>query len=355
MNILKKSKPLLAIGIISSLIFIAAIALLIADIQDHKGQIHVNHPLIFAPNILDPIIRKNHAFVHVDLHASVVTLPINGTHKYQYWTFGGHIPGPFIRARQGDTLVVSLTNDDASGMQHNIDFHAVTGPGGGAPLLTASNGQTKRAQFKLLHPGLFIYHCAVAPIPMHISNGMFGLLLVEPKRGLPKVDREYYVVQHEIYADEPKPDVDILNFSYKNGLIEHPRFVVFNDHVGSLIGDNMLHAKTGERIRIFFGNAGPNLISSFHIIGAIFDKVYREGDLISPPARSVQTTLVPVGGATVVEFEPTVPGNYALVDHAIFRIDKGAVGFIQVSGIDRPDIYYSKEAPVTCEKCKVHP
>lgn len=358
MNISTSSKEAKILIIAVGLILFAAVYLLIYNFQQNEEKIiptNKAQPLIFAPNVPQPITRRNPGLVHVNIHASVITLPFDGQHQYQYWTFGGHVPGPFIRARVGDILEISLTNDDQSGMQHNIDFHAVTGPGGGAPLLTVSKGQTKTAQFKLLHPGLFFYHCAVAPIPMHIANGMFGLLLVEPAKGLPKVDKEFYVVQNEIYVDSPKANDNMLHFSYHNGLMEHPEYVVFNGQMGSLVNNNALHAKAGERIRIYFGNAGPNLISSFHVIGTIFDKVYREGDLISLPARSIQTTLVPAGGATVVEFDAIVPGNYTIVDHSIFRIDKGAVGFINVSGINRADIYDSSEAPVTCATCKVHP
>ena len=275
--------------------------------------------------------------------------------KYKFWTFNNHVPGPFIRARVGDTLEVHVKNNDDSGMPHNVDLHAVTGPGGGAPITTTVQGEDQTAWFKLLQPGLFIYHCAAPPVMDHIANGMYGLILVEPKRALPRVDREFYVLQSEIYAKEPTEGQQMLEFSHEEGLKEHPRFVVFNGRPGSLTGDGVLNAKTGERIRIYFGNAGPNLISSFHVIGEIFDNVYREADLVSPPAHSIQTTLVPAGGATVVEFDLEVPGNYTLVDHAIFRVEKGAVGYLQVEGKPRNDIYVSKDDPDPCEGCLVHP
>jgi len=169
------------------------------------------------------------------------------------------------------------------------------------------------------------------------------------------VDREFYVFQSEFYTKEPVEGVPLLEFSHEEGDKEHPRFVVFNGKVGSLLGDGALKAKTGERVRIYFGNGGPNLISSFHVIGEIFDAVYREGDLVSPPGHSIQTTLVPSGGATVVEFNLEVPGTYTLVDHAIFRIGKGAVGYLQVEGELRHDIYLSEEEAKTCTGCLVHP
>ena len=329
--------------------------------------------LTFAPQVPPPISRKGPATVKVTLDSSVQVMPISGDQKYQFWTFNGHVPGPFIRARVGDTLEVHVTNSDESGMPHNVDFHAVTGPGGGAPVTTIVAGEERTAWFKLVHPGLFIYHCAAPPVMDHIANGMYGLILVEPKGGLPKVDREFYVLQSEVYAKPPAAaaqapaeghaehahpssgDPAVLAYSHEDGAAEHPKFVVFNGRAGSLVGDGALKAKTGERIRIYFGNAGPNLISSFHVIGEIFDAVYREGDLISPPAQSVQTTLVPAGGATVVEFGLEVPGSYTLLDHAIFRVEKGNVGFLQVEGEPRHDLYLSQDDAQACEGCLVHP
>ena len=311
--------------------------------------------LTVAPNVPPPITRKKPALVKVHLDSSVQTAEITSGITYQFWTFGGHVPGPFIRARVGDTLEVHVTNSDESGMPHNIDLHAVTGPGGGAKVTTVVQGEERVAWFKLLHPGLFIYHCAAPPVMDHIANGMYGLILVEPAKGLPKVDREFYVLQSEFYTKDAAEGATHLEFSHEQGLLEHPRFVVFNGRVGSLVGDGALKAKTGERVRIFFGNAGPNLISSFHVIGEIFDNVYREADLISEPAHSVQTTLVPSGGATVVEFGVEVPGDYTLVDHAIFRIEQGAVGFLKVEGDPRHDIYLSQDEASTCPGCLVHP
>lgn len=343
--------------------------------------------LTFAPQVPSPIVRKHPAVVEVHLNSSREIMEIKKGMKYEYWTFDGHVPGPFIRVREGDVLEVHHTSSDASGMPHNVDLHAVTGPGGGAPVLTAVKGEEKVAWFKMLHPGLFIYHCAAPPVMDHIANGMYGLILVEPKKGLPKVDKEFYVLQSEFYTEKPAqalaPAVDhehmakedqtkkdddfwgaetgkekepeLLKFSHQEGLNENPTFVVFNGKYNSLVGDGMLQAKTGERVRIFFGNAGPNLISSFHVIGEIFDNVYREADLVSPPGHSVQTTLVPAGGATVVEFGLEVPGNYTLVDHAIFRVEKGAVGFLHAEGEPRHDIYVSKDDAVICKGCMVHP
>lgn len=311
--------------------------------------------LTYAPDVPPPIARHRPAIVEVHFESGRTLAPVNGTVKYEFWTFNGHTPGPFIRARVGDTLEVHMSNSDTNGMPHNCDFHAVTGPGGGAPVLTVVKGEQHISWFKLLHPGHFLYHCAAPPVMDHIANGMYGLILVEPERGLPKVDHEFYVMQSEIYTKDAPDDAEVLVYSHENGLAEHPRFVVLNGRVGSLTGKGVLKAKTGERIRIFFGNAGPNLISSFHLIGEIFDKVYREGDVLSPPARSVQTTLVPAGGATIVELGLEVPGTYTLLDHAIFRVEQGCVGYLNVEGQPRHDIYASDADAVRCKGCLVHP
>jgi copper-containing nitrite reductase len=258
--------------------------------------------------------------------------------NYTFWTFNGTTPGPFIRARVGDTLEVMFSNSDDRGMHHDIDFHAVTGPGGGSVVLNTTLGGFKMGRFRLLYPGLFIYHCAASPVADHIANGMYGLILVEPEAGLAKVDREFYVLQSEFYTKPPVKG-KTLKYSPADGLMEQPRFVVFNGRVGSLTGANALQVKTGERVRIYFGNAGPNLDSSFHVVGTIFDKLYREGDLVSPPARSLAVTLVPAAGTAVVEIKFDVPGDYTVLDHSIFRTEKGALGIIHVTGPPRPDIY----------------
>ncbi len=343
--------------------------------------------LTYAPEVPPPITRKTPAIVEVDMISDRKLMEIKSGMTYEYWTFNDHVPGPFIRVREGDVIEVRHSTKDATGMPHNIDFHAVTGPGGGAPVTTAVKGEEKIAWFKMAHPGLFVYHCAAPPVMDHIANGMYGLILVEPKKGLSKVDKEFYVFQSEFYPKRTDsmvvPEVDhnkmhgkeaegkddfwgdtatgdekkeeVLTYSHQAGLDEHPSFVVFNGKFNALVGEGALKAKTGDKIRIFFGNGGPNLISSFHVIGEIFDNVYREGDLISQPGHSIQTTLVPAGGSTVVEFELEVPGNYTLVDHAIFRIEKGAVGFLSVEGKPRYDIYKSQDDPVLCKGCLVHP
>ncbi|MDE3058222.1 MAG: nitrite reductase, copper-containing [Bacteroidota bacterium] len=293
----------------------------------------------FAPDVPPPITRTYSDTVRVYLNASMKDIALAQNVMYHAWTFNDHVPGPFLRTRVGDVLEVHVSNSDNTGMLHNIDFHAVTGPGGGSLLTSVAPGQTRVAYFKMMHPGLFIYHCATHPMTAHISNGMYGVILVQPKDGLPKVDHEYYVMQSEFYTTAPVKDSLFVQYSPEDGMREDPRFVVFNGSTDALLGNGALRAKTGETVRIYFGNIGPNKISSFHIVGCIMDKVYREGDLVSEPARSVQTTLVPAGGAAVVEVQPIVPGAYILVDHSMFRTEKGAMGILNVHGEPRPDVY----------------
>jgi copper-containing nitrite reductase len=331
----------------------------------HRARTHAEHPakevlpvedgiLTMAPEVPPPIHRRHAARVKYEIETTVKTIQVSPLYKYEAWTFGDTLPGPMLRLRVGDVLDITYKNNDSNGIGHNIDFHGVFGPGGGAPVLNAEAGESKHAYFKMLHPGLFVYHCAAAPVPDHVANGMYGLLLVEPEHGLPEVDKEFYVMQSEIYGEESATNKNILEYSYAQGLDERPKLVVLNGRDGAL-REKPLIANQGDRIRIFFGNAGPNLISSFHVIGAIFDKVYREGDLISPPARGIQTTLVPAGGAAVVEFNGVVPGNYTLVDHSIFRLDKGCVGLLKVHGQNpRTDVFQADDIPRPCEGCKLH-
>jgi copper-containing nitrite reductase len=349
------ARYLAAAALVAALALQSANAMAAPAKKPPRAPATIDAPTSFAPQVPLPIHRSAPATLRVRLVARKKIMPLSGDQKYEFWTFNDHVPGPFIRARVGDVLEVHVANQDESGMPHNVDFHAVTGPGGGATVTTVTPGEERVAWFKLLTPGLFFYHCAAPPVMDHIANGMYGLILVEPASGLPKVAREFYVVQSEFYTPDAPADAEVLQFSHDEGLREHPRFVVFNGRVGSLIGDGQLKAKTGDTVRIFFANAGPNLISSFHVIGEIFDRVYREGDLISPPAHGVQTTLVPAGGTTLVEFKTEVPGTYTLVDHAIFRVAKGAAGFLEVEGAPRDDIYRFEEEAKPCEGCLVHP
>lgn len=258
--------------------------------------------------------------------------------KYIYWTFGGSVPGSFIRTRVGDEVEFTLSNHPDNKLPHNIDLHAVTGPGGGATSSFVAPGHKKTFSFKTLNPGLYVYHCATAPVGMHIANGMYGLILVEPEGGLPKVDKEYYVMQGDFYTKGENGDPGLQAFDMKKAVDEDADYVVFNGKVGALTGDNAITANVGETVRLYVGNGGPNLVSSFHVIGEIFDKVHIEGGSVIN--ENVQTTLIPAGGASIVEFKVDVPGTFIIVDHSIFRaFNKGALGMLKVKGEENKQLY----------------
>lgn len=294
-------------------------------------------------DIPPPIARREPETVSVELETIELEARLDGRTTFRYWTFNGTVPGPFVRVRVGDTVEVSLKNADDSSMMHNVDFHAVTGPGGGAEATSAAPGETKGFTFKALNPGLYVYHCAVPPVAMHIANGMYGLILVEPEEGLPPVDREFYVMQGEIYTEEEFGSSGLLTESYEKLLNERPEYFVLNGHVGALTDHYPLKANVGETVRIYFGVGGPNFTSSFHVIGEIFDKVYQLGSVTSPPLTDVQTVSVPAGGATIVEFKVEVPGRYVLVDHALSRVERGLAGFLIVEGDENPEIFNAHE------------
>ena len=300
--------------------------------------------LTSAPNVPPPITRDHPTKVIVHLFTKEKFGRLADGVQYQFWTFNGTVPGPMIRVREGDLVEIHLSNDPSDMMAHNIDLHAVIGPGGGAVSSITPPGHTSVFSFTALHPGLFIYHCATPPVPMHIANGMYGMILVQPKEGFPKTDKEYYIMQSEFYTTGAFGDPGLQQFDLQKALDERPTYVVFNGSVGSLVGKNALTAEKDQTVRIFVGNIGPNLISSFHIIGEVFDKVYGEGGS-NVTEHNIQTTLIPAGGAAIVEFKTEVPGTYSIVDHSIFRaFNKGTVGQLVVTGGDNSLVYSGKEA-----------
>jgi len=295
-----------------------------------------------APTVPPPITRTHATKVIVRLEVAELEMPIADGVRYTFWTFGGKVPGKFIRVREGDLVEFHLDNHPNNKMPHNIDLHAVTGPGGGAASSLSAPGHSSLFSFKALNPGLYVYHCATAPVAMHVGNGMYGLILVEPRDGLPKVDREYYVMQGDFYTRGANGQAGLQPFSMAKAIDERPDYVVFNGAVGAIAGDSALQAKTGETVRIYFGVGGPNLTSSFHVIGEIFDRVWAEGNMATV-TRDVQTTLVPAGGAAIVEFKIEVPGTYILVDHSLTRaFNKGALGMLKAAGPDNKLVYSGK-------------
>lgn len=294
--------------------------------------------LTSPPNVPTPIGRRSAKKLIVKMEILEEEGEITDGVKYVYWTFGGSVPGSFIRTRVGDEIEFHLQNHPDNKLPHNIDLHAVNGPGGGAESSFVAPGHEKVFSFKVLNPGLYVYHCATAPVGMHIANGMYGLILVEPDGGLPPVDKEYYIMQGDFYTKGANGERGLQPFDMQKAVDEKADYVVFNGKVNALTGDNAITANVGETVRLFVGNGGPNLVSSFHLIGEIFDKVYVEGgDMIN---KNVQTTLIPAGGAAIVEFKVNVPGTYILVDHSIFRaFNKGALGMLKVQGEKNPKIY----------------
>lgn len=287
-----------------------------------------------------PIGDRAPQTVMVDLLAQELEGQLADGTTYTYYTFNGQVPGPMLRVRVGDTVELRLTNATASSLSHSIDLHAVNGPGGGAVYTQTAPGDTHAFSFKALNPGVYVYHCATPSVPHHIASGMYGLIVVEPEGGLPPVDKEFYVMQGEIYTEQPFGTPGHIDFSMQDMLNETPEYFVFNGAAGALTSDeNALRAEVGDTVRIFVGVGGPNFTSSFHVIGEIFNRVYPFGSMTSPALTDVQTISVAPGAAWVVEFKIDVPGRYILVDHALSRLERGLVGFLYAEGEDAPEIF----------------
>lgn len=291
--------------------------------------------------------ERKPAVVRLTLTAEEVlgTLDPSAGTTYRYWTFNGKVPGPMIRVRQGDNVEVTLRNDASSHMAHSVDFHAALGPGGGAAFTQTIPGQSKTFTFQATTPGLFVYHCGTPMIAEHIANGMYGLILVEPEGGLPLVDHEYYVMQGEIYTAAAKGKTGMQQFSDARLLEESPEYFVFNGAVDALTKTHAMAAKVGETVRVFFGDAGPNDTSSLHVVGEIFTRDYLLGSLTSPPLTSVQTASVPPGAAAILEFKASVPGQFAMMDHAMARMAKGLMATFEISGAENATLMHAGPAP----------
>lgn len=294
-------------------------------------------------DIAYPVTRSANGTVKIELEAKEVLAEMAPGITFNYWTFNGTVPGPFLRVKEGDTVEITLSNHPTSLQHHNIDLHAVTGPGGGAALTNVAPGESAGFVFKALNPGLYVYHCAHPNAAAHVAHGMHGLILVEPKGGLPPVDKEFYVMQGEFYSAGRLGRRGLQMFSAQKMLDGQPSYVVFNGRVNGL--GEKIQLNTGQRARVFFGNGGVNLVSSFHIIGEIFDRVYPEAAIGAEPHRNVQSTIVPAGGATITDLTTDIPGKYALVDHALARMDRGAWGLMQVTGPDNPSVFRPVSAP----------
>ncbi|MBK0392579.1 copper-containing nitrite reductase [Ramlibacter algicola] len=312
-----------------------------ADAGTPRGK-PIEAILTSPPHVPPPTNRNYPAKVIVNLEVVEKTMQISEGVNYTFWTFGGTVPGSFIRVRQGDTVEFHLKNHPGSKMPHNIDLHGVTGPGGGAASSFTAPGHESQFTFKALNEGIYVYHCATAPVGMHVANGMYGLILVEPPQGLPKVDKEYYVMQGDFYTTGKYREKGHQPFDMEKAIDEKPTYVLFNGAEGALTGDKAITANVGEKVRLYIGNGGPNLISSFHVIGAIFDQVRFEGG--SNVQKNVQTTVIPAGGAAIATFTARVPGSYVMVDHSLFRaFNKGALAILRIDGAENKAIYSGKE------------
>ena len=284
-----------------------------------------------------PVNRNDPEEVNVEIEAKEVIGEMSPGIFFNYWTYNGQVPGPFIRARVGDKINLTLKNHPSSLHHHSIDLHAVNGPGGGATVTMVEPGESKTFTFKALNPGLYVYHCAHPNVAAHMAHGMYGLILIEPEGGLPKVDKEFYVMQGEFYSAGNLGKKGLQVFDATKMMNGHPEYIVFNGKIKSL--NDKMKVNVGEKVRLYVGNGGVNLISSFHVIGEIFDNVYPEAAVGSESHHNIQTTLVPAGGASIVEFKVDVPGKYILVDHALARLDRGAWGIMTAEGPENKEIF----------------
>ncbi|MFB6165729.1 MAG: copper-containing nitrite reductase [Haloarculaceae archaeon] len=293
-------------------------------------------------DIPDPVDWSRPKHHDVTLEVKEVTAEIEPGVTFDFMTFDGQVPGPMIRVRRGDTVSFTLKNLPENVRSHNVDMHAIYGTGGGNVATTAAPGEQASERFKAEYPGAFIYHCAIPNLDMHISAGMFGIILVEPEEGLPEVDREFYLGQHEVYTDKGAGEKGHHNFDMQGMLDENPTYVLFNGEKYPFTPDRYgpMKAREGETVRVFMVTGGPNLTSSFHPIGNVFTTAYPQGALASTPMKYVQTQSVPPGSTFVGEMDLPVTERIKLVDHSLTRVArKGLLAEIDVEGKKRPDVF----------------
>lgn len=275
--------------------------------------------LIDQPPV-DPVITRDGDGVYIEMTSQVTNIEISEGEIFNAWTFNGTVPGPVLTVKQGDTIHFTLKNLDPN-VPHSMDFHAVHA----APsekFLDVMPDEEGSFVYPANSPGVFMYHCGTAPMILHVANGMYGVIIVEPELGYPtddEIDREYTIVQSEWY---PYEDYEAL----ENG---EPHYVVFNGSAQALT-NNPLEAKAGEKIRLYVANAGPNEVSSFHVVGTIMDTVYLDGNP-SNVLKGMQTVMLPAGGGAIVEFTVTEAGEYSFLTHQLNHAAKGAIGKIRVT------------------------
>ncbi len=314
----------------------------VAGAGEHMPSITAGRVAADPFKIPAPIHRREAKTHRVLLEAREVVAEIEPGVRFNYMTFGGQIPGPMIRVRQGDTVELTLKSDKGNHMLHNIDLHAVYATGGGSAYTLVTPGRSKTIRFKAMYPGAFIYHCAVPNLDFHVSSGMFGMIVVEPAGGLPRVDKEIYLGQHEIYTDKEAGERGFHNFSIANMTKEDPTYVLLNGQKDALTEEAFgeIPVRQGERVRVFFVCGGPNLTSSFHAIGNVWHKVWPEGAIANEPLHYIQTQPVPPGSCGIFELELPIGQKITLVDHALSRVvRKGLRAVIDVQGKPNPEIF----------------
>lgn len=296
------------------------------------------HENVNQPPVPLKIERVSENEVNVEMTAQITDIEISKGNMYKAWTFNGEAPGPVVVVKEGDIINFKLTNLDPS-IPHSMDFHAVHA----APskdFIDVMPNESGFFTYPANKPGVFMYHCGTKPVLSHIANGMHGTMIVMPKDGYPndgKINREFVIIQNEWYKYNDLED-------FTNGV---PSNVVFstkalkegqlntNGVVGSLV-DTPLLAKVGDRIRLYVNNVGPNEVSSFHVVGTIFDDVYIDGNPFNH-MKGIQTVMLPASGGAVVEFTVTKEGNYPIVTHQFNHVTKGAVGMIKVTKDGKDD------------------
>ncbi|MEX0685530.1 MAG: multicopper oxidase domain-containing protein [Balneolales bacterium] len=327
-------------------------------IEDYDGPPVVGEYFTQLPT-LKPLDYEGNKHHEVRLDAMVQEIEVANGVRYRAWTFGGTVPGPTLHVKEGDRITFTMKNrsneevmitepgkggspfmdqvaennymDAKPGvmpMPHSMDFHSGT-VAKDDKWRTISPGESIKFDWIANYPGTYIYHCGTPSVLMHTAMGQHGVVVVSPKDGFPtddKVDKEFVVVQSEYYLSKGSRD-DLYRYDFEAAQTKQPSHVTFNGHQ-TILHDQPLEANAGERVRIHFSNNGPSLTSSFHVIGAIFDRVYYEGHPLNE-MHGMQTVLLGASNSAVVEFIVPEEGSYILIDHEFADAEKGATGTLK--------------------------
>lgn len=267
-----------------------------------------------------PEIRREGQEVFITMTAQITDIEISKGVIYNAWTFNGTVPGPVLRVKEGDTIHFTLKNMDPA-VPHSMDFHAVHA----APskkFIDVMPNEEGTFTYPADSPGVFMYHCGTNPVLLHIANGMYGVIIVEPKDGYPtdqEIDREYTIVQSEWYKEN----------DYQSFANDRPNYVVFNGN-DYMLKEHPLLAKVGDKVRLYVNNVGPNNVSSFHIVGTVMDTVYLDGNPKNM-LHGMQTVMLPASGGAIIEFTVTEEGDYPILTHQFNDAAKGAVAILRVT------------------------